>query len=225
VRVTARLVDARTGEQKWAENYDRELADVFTIQSQIAQTIVARLQAKLLPREKAAIEVPPTRDLVAYDLYVRARDMVDSYLNAPDAIAALEQAIGLLADATQRDPQFAVAWSYAARARSIIAALSHEPGGIHVREAEAALERAFGLDPELAEAHFAKAELFYRNGGRYEQAEREIALALPGCQTALLCTPSPAMSGADRPAGMRLSRFCKGCRARSEERECGYVSR
>jgi TolB-like protein len=69
VRVTARLVDARSGEQKWAQSYDRELADVFSIQSQIAQTIVAQLQAKLLPREKAAIEVPPTRDPVAYDLF------------------------------------------------------------------------------------------------------------------------------------------------------------
>ncbi len=180
VRVTARLVDGRTGEQKWAENYDRELADVFTIQSQIAQTIVARLQAKLLPREKAAIEVPPTRDLVAYDLYVRAREMVDSYTNAPDPKTSLEQAIGFLTEATQRDPQFAVAWSYAARARMIITALGLAPDGTHAREAEAALGRAAALHPELPEVHFAKAELFYRNGGRYEQAEREIALALPG---------------------------------------------
>ena len=179
VRVTARLVDARTGEQKWAENYDRELADVFSIQSQIAQTIVARLEAKLLPREKAAIEVPPTRDLIAYDLYLRAREMVDSYLNAPDAKASLEQAIGLLEEATRRDPQFAVAWSYAARANSIICGLGLDPGGIHERQAEAAVERAFVLAPELPEAHFAKAEFFYRTA-RLEQAERQIALALPG---------------------------------------------
>jgi TolB-like protein len=129
VRVTARLVDGRTGEQKWAENYDRELADVFTIQSQIAQTIVARLQAKLLPREKAAIEVPPTRDPVAYDLYLRAREMVDGYTNAQDPKASLEQAIGLLTEATQRDPQFAVAWCYAARARMVITALGLAPDG------------------------------------------------------------------------------------------------
>ncbi len=180
VRVTARLVDARTGEQKWAQIYDRELADVFSIQSQIAQTIVAQLQAKLLPREKAAIEVPPTRDPVAYDLYLRAREMVDSYTNAPDPKTSLEQAIGLLAEATQRDPQFAVAWSYASRARSVIYALEVDPGAGHERQAEAALERAFALNPELPEAHFAKAENFYRYGGRYEQAEREIALALPG---------------------------------------------
>jgi len=100
VRVTARLVDARRGEQKWADSYDRELADVFSIQSQIAQTIVAQLQAKLLPREKAAIEVPPTRDPVAYDLFLRARDIVDSYPDAQDQKASLEQAIGLLEEAT-----------------------------------------------------------------------------------------------------------------------------
>jgi tetratricopeptide (TPR) repeat protein len=179
VRVTARLVDARTAQQKWAANYDRELADVFSIQSEIAQTIVAQLQAKLLPSEKAAIEVPPTRDAVAYDLYLRAREMVDSYLHAPDAKASLEQAIGLLAEATERDPQFAVAWSYAARARSIIVGLGLDPGAIHAREAEAALERAFGLAPGLPEAHFAKAENLYRTA-KLEQAEREIALALPG---------------------------------------------
>jgi eukaryotic-like serine/threonine-protein kinase len=180
VRVTARLVDARTGEQKWAENYDRELADVFSIQSQIAQTIVRRLEANLLPREQAAIEVPPTRDAIAYDLYVRAREMVDSYTNAPDPKASLEQAIRLLTEARQRDPQFVVAWCYAARARMIITALGLAPDGSHAREAEAELERAVALNPELPEVHFAKAELFYRDGGRYEQAEREIALALPG---------------------------------------------
>ena len=179
VRVTARLVDARTGEQKWAQSYDRELADVFSIQSQIAQTIVAQLQAKLLPREKAAIEVPPTRDAVAYDLYLRAREMVDSYLNAADAKASLEQAIGLLAEATERDPQFAVAWSYAARAHSIIVGIGLDRGGTHARQAEAAVERAFELNPELPEAYFAKAEFFYRTA-RLEQAERQIALALPG---------------------------------------------
>jgi TolB-like protein/Flp pilus assembly protein TadD len=207
VRVTARLVDARTGEQKWAQQYDRELADVFSMQSQIAQTIVRQLQARLLPSEKAAIEVPPTRDPIAYDLYLRGREMVDSYTNAPDAKASLEQAIGLLTEATQRDPQFVVAWCYAARARMVITALGLAPDRSHARQAEAELERAVALNPELPEVHFAKAELFYRNGGRYEQAEREIALALPGCRTALLCTPSPAMSGADRGAGMRLSRF------------------
>jgi serine/threonine-protein kinase len=180
VRVTARLVDARTGEQKWAQIYDRELADVFSIQSQIAKAIVAQLQAKLLPSEKAAIEVPPTRDPLAYDLYLRAREMVDSYTNAPDPKASLEQAIGLLTEATQRDPQFAVAWCYAARARMVITALGLAPDRNHAREAEAALERAVALNPELPEVHFAKAELFYRDGGRYEQAEREIALALPG---------------------------------------------
>src|SRR5437870_5813523 len=69
VRVNAQLIDARTDKHLWAQTYDRDLADVFAIQSEIAKTIADQLQAKLSPSEKAAIEKPPTADLVAYDLY------------------------------------------------------------------------------------------------------------------------------------------------------------
>ena len=72
MRVTAQLIDARTDTHLWAERYDRDLADVFAIQSEIAKTIADKLQAKISPSEKAAIEKPPTTDLVAYDLYLRA---------------------------------------------------------------------------------------------------------------------------------------------------------
>src|ERR1041384_4845989 len=72
VRVTAQLIDARTDTHLWAEKYDRHLADVFGIQSEIAKAIADQLQAKISPNEKAAIEKPPTIDLVAYDLYLRA---------------------------------------------------------------------------------------------------------------------------------------------------------
>src|SRR5204862_5769951 len=71
VRVNAQLIDARTDAHLWAQTYDRDLADVFAIQSEIAKAIADQLQAKILPREKVAIEKQPTKDITAYDLYVQ----------------------------------------------------------------------------------------------------------------------------------------------------------
>ena len=76
VRVNAQLVDARTDRHLWAQTYDRDLADVFAIQSEIAKTIADQLQAKLSPREKNAIERPPTSDISAFDLYTRAKNIL-----------------------------------------------------------------------------------------------------------------------------------------------------
>src|SRR2546426_6001804 len=73
VRVNAQLVDARTDRQIWGQTYDRDLADVFAIQSEIAKAIAEQLQAKLSPREENAIERPPTGDISAFDLYARAK--------------------------------------------------------------------------------------------------------------------------------------------------------
>ena len=83
VRVNAQLIDARTDAHLWAQTYDRDLADVFAIQSEIAQTIAGQLQAKLSPNEQKAIEQPPTTDLAAHDLYLRARAL-DNLFNDPN---------------------------------------------------------------------------------------------------------------------------------------------
>ena len=76
IRVNAQLIDARTDAHLWAQTYDRDLADVFAIQSEIAKAIADQLQAKLSPNEKKAIEQPPTTDLAAFDLYSRAKSLV-----------------------------------------------------------------------------------------------------------------------------------------------------
>ena len=76
VRVNAQLVDARSDRHLWAQTYDRDLADVFAIQSEIAKTIADQLQAKLSPHEKSAIERPPTSDITAFDLYTRAKNLL-----------------------------------------------------------------------------------------------------------------------------------------------------
>jgi len=79
IRVNAQLIDARTDVHLWAQTYDRDLADVFAIQSEIAKAIAEQLQAKLSPSEKAAIEKPPTTDLAAFDLYTRAKTLLLTY--------------------------------------------------------------------------------------------------------------------------------------------------
>ncbi len=76
IRVNAQLIDARNDTHLWAQTYDRDLADVFAIQSEIAKAIADQLQAKLSPNEKKAIEQPPTTDLAAFDLYSRAKSLL-----------------------------------------------------------------------------------------------------------------------------------------------------
>ena len=86
VRVNAQLIDARNDAHLWAQTYDRDLADVFAIQSEIAKAIADQLQAKLSPAEKSAIEQRPTNDVAAFDLYSRAKNLM--LTTAFSAIAA-----------------------------------------------------------------------------------------------------------------------------------------
>ena len=96
VRVTAQLIDARTDAHLWADTYDRDVADVFAIQSEIARKIADQLRARLSPSEKAAIEAPPTRDVAAHDLYVQAKLLNDSSSFSARRLEKLVEAAGLL---------------------------------------------------------------------------------------------------------------------------------
>src|SRR5206468_4149804 len=119
VRVNAQLVDTRTDKHLWGQTYDRDLADVFAIQSEIAQKIADQLEAKISPREKAAIAEQPTKDLAAYDLYVRATSLIDeaAYANEEDQRAKdYFQAVDWLNQAVARDPGFLVAYCRLAEA-------------------------------------------------------------------------------------------------------------
>src|SRR4051812_45780838 len=109
VRVNAQLIDARTDAHLWAQSYDRDLADVFAIQSEIAETIAGQLQARLSPAEHAAMMQPPTTDVLANDLYLRAKAL-DELSNDPGAKEGLLRGISLLEEALRRDPQFVSAW-------------------------------------------------------------------------------------------------------------------
>ena len=117
VRVSAQLIDARNDTHLWAEHYDRDVADVFAIQTEIAQQIADQLQAKLSPAEKAAIAERPTADLVAYAYYTKAKE-IDVWGDWEGAEKSLNRKVELLEKATQRDPNFALAYCALAKTQS-----------------------------------------------------------------------------------------------------------
>ncbi len=177
IRVTAQLIDARTDAQQWAEHFDRDLADVFAIQSEMAERIAASLQARLSPGEKTAIDARPTADLAAYDAYVQAKDLVTSYQGTPDWRESLLKAVRGLDEATARDPNFALAYCLAARAHDQLYFFGLDPTPARVTLEENAAATALRLQPGLGEAHLAQALLLYHGKRDYPGARRELAVA------------------------------------------------
>jgi TolB-like protein/Tfp pilus assembly protein PilF len=180
LRIAAQLIDARTDSQIWAETYDRTAADLFAIQSELAESIVAQLQAKLSPEQKADIEARPTQDLVAFELYLRAKQIVDSYLIAEDVRAAVLSALQSLDQAIKRDPDFVSAYCYIARANDLLYFFDLDPTPDRILLAEAAVKAALRLRPDSAEAHFALADFLFRCHRDYDGALKELAIARPG---------------------------------------------
>ncbi len=180
LRINATLIDARTDAHIWAETYDRTAADLFAIQSDLAQSIVTQLKAKLSPKQKAEIEERPTQDLVAFELYLQAKAIIDSYINATDVRAALLQALKSLDEAIQRDPNFVSAYCYAARANDLLYFFDLDPTPDRISLADAAVKAALRLRPDSAEAHFALADYLFRCQRDYDRAQEELAIARPG---------------------------------------------
>jgi TolB-like protein/Tfp pilus assembly protein PilF len=179
LRIGAQLIDARTDSQIWAETYDRTAADLFAIQSELAESIVAQLEAKLSPEQKADIEQRPTQDLVAFELYLRAKQIVDSYLIAEDVRAAILSALQSLDQAIKRDPNFISAYCYVARANDLLYFFDLDPTPDRILLAEAAVKAALRLRPDSAEAHFAMADFLFRCHRDYDGALHELAIARP----------------------------------------------
>ena len=177
VRVSAQLIDARNDAHLWADTYDRDLADVFAIQSDIAKAIVEQLRAKLSPSEKAAIEERPTNDITAHDLYVRAKLLNESSSFNARRLEKLVEAAGLLDQAVARDPDFLLAHCLLANTHSIIYfyGLDHTPARVAL--AEAAVNAASRLRPDAGETHLARADVLYRCYLDYDRARPELALA------------------------------------------------
>ncbi len=171
VRITAQLIDGARNDHVWAERYDRDLTDIFALQDAISQAIVAALKLKLLPEEKKAIERRGTDSVDAYNLFLMARQY---WLTGNSGDARREESIiRLTTRATEIDPGYARAWALLALAQGMLRTLFADRGDGGL----AAAERALALDPDLAEAHAVRADIWSRDG-RQDEAAAEIAAAL-----------------------------------------------
>ncbi len=171
LRITARLAETRTGHSVWAERYDRQLEDVFAIQDEIAQNIARALRVMLSDQEKRDIEKIPTRDVQAYDYYLRGRQVVYQFRRK-----GLEFARQMFARAIVMDPSYAAAFAGVADVSSFLY-MYFEASKDNLREAATASRRAIELDPESAEAHASRglAESLNKN---YQDAEKEFKTAM-----------------------------------------------
>ncbi|HVS21143.1 MAG TPA: tetratricopeptide repeat protein, partial [Pyrinomonadaceae bacterium] len=176
VRVSAQLIDARNDTHVWAEKYDRELADVFAIQSEIAQKIADQLQAKLSPTEKGAISERPTSDLAAYDLYLRAKELIYD-LNFSRAKENAFKAVQLLEQAVAHDPTFLLAYCQLAYAHDRIYFSNFDRTETRLALAETNVRAAVHLQPDSGETHLAQAIHFYWGYRDYDGARKELAKA------------------------------------------------
>jgi TolB-like protein/Tfp pilus assembly protein PilF len=181
VRVSTELIDARQDKTTWADSFDRDLTDIFAIQSEVAQTIATKLAATLSPEEKQNIEKKPTENLEAYDLYLRARELlVNAHVSM--TYGSVEKpvldAIGFLEQAVRLDPKFTLAYCASAQANDFLYFL-YNPTPERRALADAAVNRALGLQPDLPEVHLAYAYHLYR-GQDYERARVQLAIARRG---------------------------------------------
>jgi len=187
IRVSAQLIDAVTDSHIWADHYDRDFADVFGIQSEIAQKIADQLRSKVSPLEKSRLQRKPTENGEAYLIYLQAQDKWVRSQSRED----LEQVAQLYEKAIQLDPSFALALARLSYVESTL--YQGTPSRSSLEKASAAANEAIRLQPGLPEAHLALGYFFYRADRDYDRALRELAIAkagLPNDADVLLVTGS-----------------------------------
>ena len=177
IHLNAQLIDTRTDAHVWAQEYDRELSDVFTLQSEISQKIADQLGAEVSSAEKAAIKEPPTTDLVAYDLYLRSKDLINGISFSTRAGEDLLQAVQMLDQAVARDPLFFDAYGQLVGAHDRIYFLGFDHTDARLKLSESAIQSIRRLRPDSGETHLAIAQHLYWAYRDYEQAKQELAVA------------------------------------------------
>jgi TolB-like protein/Flp pilus assembly protein TadD len=182
MRVALHLVDLRDGAIKWTATYQRPTKDVFALQSEITQAVAARLKARLSPNETVALNEPPTADLHAYDLYLRAQALDVLAKDTAEWASVAQQRISFLDQAVNRDPKFVLAYCELAKAHDILY-LTRQVTPVENRTvdhralADAALEKARRIQPDIGPVHLALAYHFLRANNDVSQAHVEIDLA------------------------------------------------
>jgi TolB-like protein/uncharacterized protein HemY len=175
VRVNVQLIDANTDEHIWANDYDRDVTDVFAIQSDLAGEIANALQAKLSPSEKSQMSRKPTENGEAYLAFVQAHDLSCAFEDS----VKLKQSEQLYQRAIDLDPNFALALARYSQLESWMLR-THEGTSEHRDKARSLAERALQLQPDLPEAHMALGFSYYYGDNNYEAALREFEIAQRG---------------------------------------------
>ncbi len=176
VRINAQLIDARTDLHIWNDTYDREITDLFAFQSELARRITFALRANLSPREKESLQMHPTADLAAYELFLRARDLF-RWSGSGDPRENGECALRLLGEALERDPQFALAHCLASRVHGELYWFGYDRSRARLTQAKIAGDNALRLQPDLGDARLALAYYYYFGYRDYELARTELAIA------------------------------------------------
>lgn len=177
VRVNAQLIDARTDTHLWGETFDREITDLFTLQCELAERITQALQANLSARERTNLQTHPTHDILAYELFLRARELFHwagtgySQDKGADALRLIDEAI-------KRDPRFALAYALASRLHSEVFWFGYDKSATRLEKAKAAAEAALKIQPDLGEAHLANAFYYYYGFRRYDIAQKHVTAAV-----------------------------------------------
>jgi len=177
VHINAQLVDARTDTHVWAEEYDRNLNEVFAIEIEVAQSIANQLRARVSTREQTAMQERPTEDLVAYDLYTRGKNLVLTASGRSTGRTDLLLAVDQLNQAVAHDPSFIQAYCQLASAHDHLYSLGFDRTSARLELANAAIQTASRLRPDAGEAHLARAENLYRGYLDYIGALAELEAA------------------------------------------------
>jgi TolB-like protein/Tfp pilus assembly protein PilF len=172
IRVTAQLIDVTGDKHLWAQNYDRNMDDIFAVQSEIAEKVAEELKIRLVESEKRTLEKKPTKNPEAYTCYLQGREL---YREGTET--SLKQAIGLFEKATELDPSFAKAYVGMADCHTTLADGGYEPGDVSIATVRPLLKRAIVLDPNLPEAHAALANLYFSEDD-LPRSEEEARMAL-----------------------------------------------
>lgn len=176
VRVNVQLINARTDGHVWADTFDRELLDLFALQSELAERITVALRANLSPQEKASLRIHSTADLEAYENYLRARDLF-RWSGAGDPRENGEKALRFLERAVARDPEFALAYCQISRWHTELYWFGYDRKTARLDEGKKAAETALRLQPDLGDAHLALAYYHYFGFRDYERAQAELEIA------------------------------------------------
>ena len=177
VRVTPQLIRVADDTHVWADRYDREMKDIFAVQSEIAEQVVAKMGVAVHKPEHQAIGAQPTGNLDAYQAYLRGREQLDSVVTDRG-----DKAAELLQKAVELDPRFALAWAFLSKAHSTAYQFRVDFTEERLAKARECADKALALQPDLAAGHLALGYYYYWGRGDYDQALQEFHLAAGGME-------------------------------------------